>query len=74
MKKKLITPNVTLIIGFIFLNVLASIMYRYSEWFKTANNFNLWLLLVVIATVILFWGIKTHFDLYNKRDTMKLSK
>ena len=71
MKKKLITPNMPLIIGFIFLNVLAGIMYRYSEWFKPANNFNLWLLLFVVATVILFWGIKIHFDLHKERDIAK---
>jgi hypothetical protein len=61
MKNKYNAPNVTVIIGFIFINVLLGVFYRYNELFIPQTYLYLWLLLMVAATIILLWGIKIHF-------------
>ena len=65
MNKNNKAPNGILIIGFILLNVLGGIFYRYNDQFRTTTNLYLWFSLVVLGTVILFWGLRAHFASYQ---------
>jgi uncharacterized membrane protein YoaK (UPF0700 family) len=62
MKKKQIAPNGLVILGFVLLNVLAGVFYRYNEVFDTEIILYMWILLVAISIVILFWGFVYHFE------------
>lgn len=66
MKKYYNPPNGTVIFGFILLNVLAGILYRYNELFQTTTYLYLWLSLFVLGTVILILGFKSHFAAFHR--------
>lgn len=65
MKKHQISPNGYVIIGFILLNVLGGIFYRYTSLFNTPAFLYMLLLSTIIAIVILFWGFKIHLASYK---------
>ena len=62
MKKNSIPPNGLVILGFVLLNVLAGVYYRYTDVFDSEIMLYLWVLLVAISILILFWGFVYHFQ------------
>jgi hypothetical protein len=57
---------VIIIVGFVMLNILAGIFYRYNEIFNTAVFLYLWLFLALGAFIVLLWGIKLHLASFKK--------
>jgi predicted tellurium resistance membrane protein TerC len=67
MKKYIISPFALIFVGFILLNMLAGVFYRYNEMFYSKTNLYLWFTFMVIAFIILIWGIKEHINHYEAR-------
>jgi hypothetical protein len=54
------------IVGFVLLNVLTGVFYRFTERFNTTMALYLWLFAMIGATILLFWGLILYVRNYNK--------
>jgi hypothetical protein len=78
MKNYKISPFILIFISFIILNILTGVMYRFNWWFENNMIWYTWLLSFFVATIILFWGLRSHFiqyayDLKSKQSEKKVN-
>jgi hypothetical protein len=66
MKINSISPYGIMIVGFVMLNVLTGMLYRFNDMFNTTMSLYLWLGAMIGATILLFWGLILHMMNYNK--------
>jgi hypothetical protein len=65
MNKRKNSPFLIFFAGFILMNILGGVVYRFYWWFENSMIWFIWILLFLGASIILIWGIKLRISQYE---------